>query len=263
MNSWQAVILGLIQGLAEFLPISSSGHLALVQTWLQINPPPFWFDTWIHLATLMAVIWFFRQPIKQLDRQLLLKLSLGTIPVLAAGALFHQMIGSWFSSATVVAGGLMMTGVLNLATNYLFSQQKLSAQPNASHQPPTKLQSLLIGLAQATALVPGISRSGSTLFAAAITNQSKTTAFQFSFLLSIPAIIAANLFHVWQFVQVKQLIFNSTQLLNLLLGGLTAFITSLFSLVLLKKLIGSERYIFFGLYCLLLGSVILLTPILR
>ncbi len=242
-----SIFLGIVQGLAEFLPISSSGHLVLLQILFDINPPPFLFDIFLHLSTLLAVLFFFRKKILSLSSKDLIFLAAGSIPAFIIGYLIRDFIDIIFNSSLVVGLGLLLTAVFNFLTNHIFktqdSKQKLNFQ-----------KSLLIGLSQALAFIPGISRSGSTIFTGAAIGLEKTQAFTYSFLLSIPVILGANA------IQFQKILVSGIKDFNpliLLTGGIISFLTSIFSLKILKKIIKKEQYFYFGWYCLILGVVVI------
>lgn len=252
MEIWQAVLLGVIQGVTEFLPISSSGHLVLAQNWLQIYPPPFYFDVFVHLVSLVAIVYYFRSQIQKiiLDRnwELIKYLCIGTLPIIIVGLAAADLVEGLFSSNFVAGFGLLITAVFNFTT-----------AENYSHQDKTKtlnpLKALLIGVMQALAVIPGISRSGSTLLGGSVTKISKQKALEFSFLLAIPAILAANVFYTFASSQSILAEITSYSFPVYLTGGLVCFITSLASLKLLQKVLNTSKYHFFGWYCLIMGLV--------
>lgn len=247
MNLIKALLLGLIQGVAEFLPISSSGHLVLAQQLLDINPPPYFFDVAVHLGTLGAVLIFFWPKLKQISLNYLLQILIGTTPVLIIGFLVRNQLTALFSSKLLVLGCLLITASLNFATHHLL---QTTPTGNSNYSPNWK-KSTLIGIFQSLAIVPGISRSSATLFAAILLGYPRQKAFEFSFLISIPAILAANLYQLWQLDVPQTLI--PTHLI--IIGALTAFLTGLASLKLLKKLIKQTKYNWFGWYCLILALI--------
>ncbi len=250
MTIFKAILLGIIQGIAEFLPISSSGHLVLVQNWLNIHPVPFLFDIVVHFSTTLAVIYFFREQIKNLSKQMLLKLMVGSIPIFIIGFFLESKISNLFALGIVAAGGLLITGLFNFITAHYLNQ-------NNQKDKLSLVDALTIGIWQTLALIPGISRSGSTLMGSALTNQTKKTAFEFSFLLSIPAILAANLYQLFKLTQTN---INQANWSYILIGGLSSSVISLLSLKLLKQLIQGKKkcYHLFGWYCLILGIVSIL-----
>ena len=187
LSVWQAILLGLLQGLTEFLPISSSGHLVIAQQLLGINGPMLTFDIAVHVGTLAAVITVFWQDVKQLIRKPICKtmllLIIGTVPAVLAALLFGDIIEAMFSSLEVVAVALVVTGVLLLFSDRLQGQGRLEDMGYG--------KALIVGLFQAAAVVPGLSRSGSTIFGSLLGGLNRTDAARFSFLLSIPVILGA------------------------------------------------------------------------
>lgn len=250
MELWQALLLGVIQGITEFLPISSSGHLALVQNWLQIYPPPFYFDVFIHLISLIAIIYFFKKQIQRIfknrDWRLVSHILIGSLPIFIAGFFIRHSAESLFSSSLIAGIGLLITAGLNLFTAQKYLKQKQEKKLNSP-------KALLVGIAQVFAIIPGISRSGSTLFGSSLTGISKTKTLEFSFLLAIPAILAANVFYILISIENVMQQLSAVSIPAYAAGGLICFFTSLASLKLLKKTLNNSKYHLFGWYCLVLG----------
>ncbi len=251
MSYWQALILGFVQGITEFLPISSSGHLVIIQNWLQINPPPIDFDLFLHLVSLIVIIYFFRNILRSINRQMIVSLFLATIPLGIVGLLLKDSLELIYETNIVVGFGLIFTGLLNFRAAKLFLEKNLSS--SISNQ-----DALKIGFFQALATIPGVSRSGSTLFGASLCKVSKNKAFEFSFLLAIIAILLSN---------IGQILLSSDcsihSLLNhhwtiYLAGGATCFIFSLVGLKLVKATLDNAKYHFFGWYCIIIGFLTIL-----
>lgn len=194
MTLLAAALLGLVQGLTEFLPVSSSGHLVLAGALLGVPEGSITFDIVVHLGTLTAVFAVYRKDISELvagmlgrrreDLRLAWLLILGSIPAGIAGFLFADRIESLFDSPPVVSAMLLLTGTVLFATRFA---------RGGNLEDPTPRGSLLVGLFQAIALVPGISRSGMTISAGLFAGIRRERAARFSFLLSIPAILGAAL----------------------------------------------------------------------
>lgn len=191
MSFWEAVVLGALQGASEFLPVSSSGHLVMGQALLGLDLPGILFEVVVHVATLASVLVAYRVRLFELIRGALLDrsadawryigcLALGTLPVAVIGLAFGDRIESLFSSPAVVGVALMVTGVILLSSRWALRR---------SLETDLGLRiALVIGLAQCLALVPGISRSGTTVVTALWLGVAPVHAAAFSFLLSIPAI---------------------------------------------------------------------------
>ena len=244
MTLIQALILGLLQGLTEFLPVSSSGHLVIAQHFFNLLTPPVLFDVLLHLATALAIIIVLWRQLLSLDKKTIGFILLASLPAGIIGVLLNSSIETLFSSVKLVALALLVTALLLFLTRYFFSQ--------ASHTRLTWKNTLLIGLFQALAIIPGLSRSGSTISAGIFAKLKPELIFNFSFLLALPAIFGAVL------LQLKDLNFAGSWLdLPLLIGFITAFISGLFSLKLLKKFVSQGKFSFFAYYCLALGLTLL------
>ena len=205
MTVWQAAILGLVQGLTEFLPVSSSGHLVIFQTAFKLEEAPIVFDTIVHLGTLIAVLVFFRKKLLKLNKKQISLIAVGTVPAVIAGLIIEPFLEALFTSLVLTAGGLIFTGCILLTTKNL-TQQK---------QELTIRQAIVIGVFQALAIIPGISRSGSTVCSALHLGIKRESAFFFSFLLAIPAILGA------QVLQLKDLNTLSNVLTTVNIVGFT------------------------------------------
>lgn len=245
MNFLTALILGIVQGLTEFLPVSSSAHLVLVQEKFLtgFSQPGILFDVILHLGTVGAVLFYFRKEFLKLKLNFLILLFLGTIPAALVGVFFRDSIIPLFSDVKLVGLTLLITGFLNLMTDkFQAKKQEISA-----------FDSLMVGVAQAIAIIPGISRSGSTIFAASSRGISRSQAAFFSFTLSIPAILGASLL---------ELINSGTNgLVNLdfyLVGFVASFISGFVSIGLVLKFLKEKHFSFFAYYCFVIGFLALI-----
>lgn len=191
----QAIILGLVQGLTEFLPVSSSGHLVLVPALLGWRQPSLTFDVLLHLGTLLALVVYFRADLGRLagapfrrdavaDRRLLAYLAIASVPAGVAGLALGGVSDRLFEAPLRVCGELVVTALILLGTERWGER--------ARRRPLTPPGALTIGVAQAIAILPGISRSGSTIGTALLLGLSREEATRFSFLLAIPAIAGAG-----------------------------------------------------------------------
>ena len=246
------LVLGLVQGLTEFLPISSSGHLALAQWWMGLENPSLLFDTLVHLGTVASVVVFYherlfalvRHPFSPQARRLWLALALGTLPIAVVGLLFKDAVEVAFSTPQLVATGLLWTGVV-----LFFSGRK---QPGVQSMERLRLWQLtVIGAAQALAVFPGVSRSGMTIVAALWVGLKKDQAAEFSFLLMIPAILGAT------GLQVLQAFRDWNVYLALwpqyALGTAVAFAAGLLAIGVLLRLLQRRGLRVFAYYCWVLG----------
>ena len=249
MNVWQAIVLGLVQGLTEFLPVSSSGHLFLLEKYLGINDGSLSFEISLHLATLLAVVIFFWPKIKQLNSSMLKNIVLASLPLVLV-AFLSQTVNAFSQSTAAIALALLITAVVNF---FSWQQLKKNQQRKTTDQIDLKT-ALKIGFFQMLAIFPGVSRSGMTLLAALSSKIKSELAFQFVFLLSIQAILGAAAFDLLSKGFDNTHIFS----LNHLLGMFTAFLSGLISLKLLKNLLNHNRFLYLAGYCLLLSLGLLL-----
>jgi len=267
--TFKAIILGVLQGLTEFLPVSSSGHLVLVQHLFGIANPELFFNVILHLGTLTAILIVFRVDIKLLaveifclpetlrsrgqiktafqnrpDFRLLILILMGSIPTGLVGIIFKSSFESFFASTLIVGLALLFTGLILFLT-------KLIKNPAREITQFGILQALAIGLAQGLAITPGISRSGITIGCALFFGLEKKLATRYSFLLSIPAILGALV------IETGNLSNSVFGLFDLGLGFLAALLSGWLALLLLIKMIRSGHFYYFSYYCWLIGLIIL------
>ncbi len=255
MNFIEAIFLGLIQGLTEWLPISSSGHLVIIQQLLDLQAPLF-FDVLLHAGTLFAAIMFFRRDIykffittikldyKSREGQQIPCLIVGSLPIAVVGFLFHDVITSMFNSLLMAGLGLICTGTLL----YIAKNANSNTRFNFTN-------SFIIGLAQAVALLPGFSRSGLTISTGRLQGINSEEIFKFSFLLAIPSIIGANIFELWNITGFQ----NDLSLV--IMGAGIAAIVGYFSLRLLYRVLKKEKLYMFAYYCWTVGVITVLTHV--
>lgn len=253
MTLIQAIFLAVVQGVTEFLPISSSGHLVLFQKIFHLTEPPVFFDILLHLGTLVAILVFFRKELWLLVKDWKSRknqwvfLIIGSIPAAFFGFLLNHKIVAIFDSLKLVSVMWVGFGILLLATKALKGKEE-----TLNSKKVTWKDALVVGLFQALALFPGVSRSGSTIVGGLWRKFSKETAFYFSFLLSIPAILGAVLLKLTD---------GSVEGINLGTGVVAMLIAGLigyFSLKFLEKILKSDKLYLFGFYCLILGIFVLL-----
>ena len=241
----QAVILGIIQGFTEFLPVSSSAHLVIFQDLLGFEENQILLDIVLHLGTLFALIVFLFKDIKRfLEKRLLCYLLLATVLTAAIVILGEDFFISMFSSAERVALPLFITGLILLCTKR-FRQGKRSWSD-------LKIgDGFWLGIAQGLSVVPGLSRSGITISALLFRNVQRETAFKFSFLASILAILGALLFEIRDLSEVAFSEFG-----YMAIGSFAAFLSGLIGLKIVFGVIHKARLHLFGYYCLALALAI-------
>jgi len=275
MNIWEALFLGMVQGVTEFLPVSSSGHLVLLQKLFGITEPVLVFDTAVHGGTLIAVLVVLRQDIYNIFRRILQPLTLfliiGTIPAVIAALLFKNQIEAAFASGTFLCFAFMITSAL------LFLSEKLSRRSPTGSPAGLKtpvqgrpddemnwLDALIIGLFQAVAIVPGISRSGATISAAIARRLNRDFAARFSFLLSIPTILGALLLQGRDLIKagagqgVAAGTFGGIGVAPLIVGVVGACIAAFFSVRITLKIVRELSLLGFSLYTGILGVIVMI-----
>ncbi len=246
------VLLGLVQGLTEFLPVSSSGHLVIAEKLIRLDPPGVLLESMLHWGTLLAILIVFRADILGLLRSLRGRgdieqrkevgfIIAGSVPIVVIALLLQTTIESAFSSLVAVGVGLIVTaGVLFLGHRW------------ASRTPRPSLRfsdAVIVGLAQAASVFPGVSRSGTTISAGRAAGLSARQAARFSFLLGAPALFGAGLLHLLEALRTPQ----SENWLGIIVGTLIAFGTGWVALRLVLSLVQRGRLWIFSIYCGVVG----------
>lgn len=268
MDSIQAAVLGIIQGLTEFLPVSSSGHLVLLQNLFGLTEPELFFDICLHVGTLVAVCTVFRRDIRDViialanlpalkkktgswskvyaaneSIRLGFLIVAGSIPTVFLGLLFKEMADILFGSVAIVGVMLLTTGLL------LWLTRKIKTTGRPLNRMTVK-DALIIGFVQGLAIIPGISRSGATIATALYLGIDRGLAGRFSFLLSVPAICGALVLGLNE-----SLAHNDISVGVILLGSLIAAVTGYAALKILLRVVNKGRLAWFAPYCWLLGVV--------
>jgi undecaprenyl-diphosphatase len=267
----QAVILGLVQGLTEFLPISSTAHLMIVPALLGWNDPGPAFSAVIQLGTLVAVLGYFRhditriarawfaglaarRPANSFDARLGWMMIVATLPIVVFGLLFKRQIETELRSIAVVATALIVLALILAIAEGLAYRRRRHATRGRRLDQTTWRDAITIGLAQALALVPGSSRSGVTITAGLFAGLERETAARFSFLLSIPSIFAAGVFQLWS---ARAALFATTNdLAALVIATLVALVSGYASIAFLLGYLKGHSTLVFILYRLVLGGLL-------
>lgn len=269
MDLLRALILGILQGATEFLPISSSGHLVLVPWWLDWEKPPLMFDVVVHLGTMVAVLTYFWRDWLTLARagvaalrtrtlqdphaRLLLLILLGTIPAALAGMLLEDEFEAVFAEPRAAATFLLVTAAL-----LVFSERRAVSDRSLDELRPA--DALVIGTAQALAILPGVSRSGSTIAAGLVRGLPRPSAARFSFLLGTPIILGAGAKQVLDALTGAEPVAND-MLGALVIGFIAAATVGLLSIWVLLRLVQRWRLYGFAAYCATFGALSLLVAL--
>ncbi len=267
MTTPQALVLGIVQALTEFLPVSSSAHLVIMQDYLGFKKPLLLFDVILHAATLGALLVYFRKDIgkiilslvrlkeksdqEMLNRKIFYFILIGTIPTLALGLFLNQWIKAMFTSVTFTSLMLLVTGTI-----LWISKRRADSERGIEEMKTT--DAFLIGIMQGVAIIPGISRSGATISTGLLRGMKKELAFRYSFLLSIPAIMGAL------GLQLRKALLEQTlpsHPLPWIGGALVAAIIGYISLVIFRKIILGKKLHIFAYYCWTIGTISLIIRI--
>ena len=267
MSTLQAIILGIVQGLTEFLPVSSSGHLVLGQHLFGLKEPDLLFDVIVHVGTLAAVLIVFRRDIRELTSEairlpriltnggkikeawrnrpqfkLLVLIILGSIPTGLMGVFFKDFFETLFASILAVGCALLFTGTILFLTGRIRGSNRRLGE----FRPGT---ALIVGIAQGLAITPGVSRSGLTISTGMFCGLNKELSARYSFLLSIPAILGALI------LQLKDASPGSFHLTNLGVGFCAALVAGLGALTFLLRIVRRGGLHYFSYYCWMLGLI--------
>ena len=235
----KSIILGIVQGLTEFLPISSSGHLVLLKTLIGFEMPGVILEVSLHFGTLLSIIIYFRKRIlSYLSKEKLPLIIVGTIPIVIIGIIFKSIIESMFSNPPLVFLMLFITGIILLLTLKRKNEGSLNLKT-----------AFIIGISQAFALIPGISRSGFTIATALMLGISEEESFEFSFILAIPALLGAFLLEL---IEIKVFQYNYFQLSN---GIIAAFLSGLLALWVFYKILRKKNLHYFTYYLWFVSTV--------
>lgn len=260
MSTINAVILGILQGLTEFLPVSSSGHLAIGKHLLNFETPDMLFDVMLHVATLLVVLIYFRRRVFLIikaffgiffkrfqkdyfeNKRFLWGIIVASIPTAVIGLAFEKYALEYFETIIFVGYALIVTSILLVISDRFQGKGKI-----------TTSKSMVIGIAQGLAVTPGISRSGTTIAVSCMLGIERNEAAEFSFLLSVPAILGAMV------LQIKDVTITSVDMLIPYGAGMAAaFISGFIVIGVMMAFIRKAQLKFFAVYCLLLGLFVVI-----
>ena len=271
MNLIQAVSLGIIQGLTEFLPVSSSGHLVLMQNLLGLQEPELLLDICLHMGTLLAIIIVFFKDLSDLlvtlfktpkkikaagslkslyedDETFRLGILIvcGCISTALLGILFSKAADALYGSVAIVGVALLVTGVVLWMTRYMATIR------GRSQLEMRLLDAFIIGIVQGLAIIPGLSRSGSTIAAALFLGVNREVAGRFSFLLSLPAIVGALVLSLH-----ANVVATNVPFYLILVGSIVSGVVGYLSLIILLKVVKKGKFSYFAPYCWVIGLITL------
>lgn len=276
MTIVKAIILGVIQGLTEFLPVSSSGHLAVSQQLLKVPEDKILFFTvMLHLGTLLSIFVVYAKDIMAIiseffaiigevirgkgirlnneHRKLGVLIIIATIPTGLMGVFLNDIFASFYSSTLIIGISLMITGTL-----LWIAEKNSSGTRSIKHM--NGMDALIVGIFQGIAITPGISRSGSTIVGSLFRGLNKELATKFSFLISIPVILGATLLELKEVFEVGM---GDITIPILVAGVLAAFISGLFAIRTLINFIKKEKLYYFSFYTWIVGTIVIVTSLIK
>ncbi len=269
MSELEAILLGLVQGLTEFLPVSSSGHLTIAKSLFGIETSNLSFEVAVHAATVLSTIVAFRKEILKLiigffnlkmnaEKDYIFKIGVSMIPVFIIGVFFKDYVEAIFGEGLVVVGCMLLVTAFLLALSEYLSKkqaQKAAKENKESGHEVTYKDAIIIGIAQAIAVLPGLSRSGTTISTGLLCGVKKSSVAQFSFLMVLIPILGEA------FLELVGGEFSGSSsgiaALPLFLGFLSAFISGLFACTLMINLVKKARLWWFSIYCVIAGILCL------
>jgi undecaprenyl-diphosphatase len=256
MSLIEAIVLGIVQGLTEFLPVSSSGHIEIVKALFNntnINEGGLIFTVVLHFATALSTIIIYKKDILEILKGLLqfknndefrfsLKIIISMIPAAIVGIVFNDQIEAFFNSNILLVGIMLIITALLL----LLADKAKSTNKNVSIK-----NAFIIGLSQAVAILPGISRSGATISTAVLLGVDKEKAARFSFLMVVPLILGKMAKDLLD----GEFITENINIISLSAGFITAFLTGLLACTLMIKIVKNSKLSYFSIYCFIVGSI--------
>lgn len=262
MSIFEAILFGFVQGISEFLPISSTAHIIITQMLLGYEFPGFGFEIFLHIASLLAVILYYRKDLyviisgffiyifkrskeHKTSFYFSLYLVIATVITGTLGLLFEDFVSSVLKTATFIALALVLTGIFLIIIERFFQHGR------RKEADMTFMDAIIIGLVQTLSVIPGISRSGSTLVAGLIIGLTKETAVRFSFLLSIPVILGTSILAISE-LSSGQLV-EEIGLSSLIVAFVTTFVLSWIGIIWLINLLQRSKLTYFAAYCFILA----------
>lgn len=263
MEWFEALILGIVQGLTEFLPVSSSGHLAIGRELLGVEASQdLVFEVTVHAATVLSTIVVFRREIWKLlsglfkfkyndETDYLLKICVSMIPVFVAGVFFKDSVEALFASIKVVGCALLLTALLLFLSDFA---SKKAGRENSFRNGVGFWQAFVVGIGQALAVIPGLSRSGTTISTGLICGVKREVMAQFSFLMVLVPILGESFLNLLG----GDMAASSVGALPLLIGFAAAFVSGLFACKVMIALVRKARLVWFAIYCAIVGILVLI-----
>lgn len=258
MTILHGFILGIIEGLTEFLPISSTAHLIIAGEWLKIPQTEFLksFEISIQLGAILSVIILYWKRVWN-NLGIIWKLAAAFVPTSIIGLIFYKVVKNYLmESPKIIAISLLVGGIIIILFENWYAKKQKPANEEGADLDLNAIsykQAVILGITQAIAIIPGVSRSGATIIGGLAQGIKRKTIVEFSFLLAIPTMLAATVFDIYK----NPTVFTGNQLTIWLVGFITAFITALIGVKFLIKYIQKNDFKAFGWYRIILGAIII------
>ncbi len=259
MSTLQAIILAIIEGITEFLPISSTGHMIIGSAWMGIASSDFvkMFTVAIQFGAILSVlVLYWKKFLKSIE--FYIKLFIAFIPAAVFGLLLNDYIDDLLESPLVVGINLVLGGILLLFVDKIFENNEIDKSEN---QEITRLSAFKIGFYQVIAMLPGVSRSAATIVGGLTQKLNRKNAAEFSFFLAVPTMFAATAYKMLKYQLDPNLGFNSADLKILLIGNIVAFVVALISIKALISYLTKYGFKLFGYYRIVVGIIIIVLVI--
>lgn len=253
MDIIHSIIWGIIEGLTEFLPISSTAHLVLAADVLRVSQTDFAksFEIIIQLGAILAVVWLYGKQVI-LDKEIIKRLIVSFIPTSIFGFLLYKIFKTiLMENLNIIVWALILGGIIMIIFEYFHKEKPESAE---EIEKITYKQSLILGICQSLAIVPGVSRAAATIISGMAIGIKRKTIVEYSFLLAVPTMLAASGYDIMK----NGMSFSMNQIGVLLLGFLIAFMVAIFAIKFLLKYIKNNNFIWFGVYRIIIGIIFLL-----
>ncbi|MBK8609891.1 MAG: undecaprenyl-diphosphate phosphatase [Chitinophagaceae bacterium] len=255
MSSLQSIIIGIVEGLTEFLPVSSTGHMIITEKLLHINADDFSkvFTVAIQLGAILAVVvLYWRKFLDFKNWQFYAKIAAGVVPALILGFLFSKKIDALLESSTTVAISLLAGGIILLFIDNVFKNPEIDKEEDISF-----LKAIIIGIWQCIAMIPGVSRSAASIIGGMQQKLTRSAAAEFSFFLAVPTMLAATGYKLLKYYQ-DYGGFSSNEIKQLAIGNIVAFIVAMLAIKFFIGFLKKHGFKVWGYYRIIIGIVLLI-----
>ena len=255
MNIVQSVIIGIVEGITEFIPISSTGHMIIAEKLLKINDDPFntVFTVAIQLGAILSVVVLYWKKFFDFSRwQFYVKLAVAVVPALILGFLFSSKIDDLLESSTTVAISMLAGGIVLLFIDNLFKNPVIHDEREVSYA-----KGFIIGIWQCIAMIPGVSRSAASIIGGMQQKLTRSAAAEFSFFLAVPTMLAATVYKIYKYIK-EYGSFTSDQIKILTIGNIVAFVVALLAIKFFITMLKKYGFRIWGIYRVIVGIALLI-----